>query len=56
MKYSAGHLVFTLNLYIIIGRLFKDNGNEIVVKCIVDDDYYSIEKPALEVHPSCLGT
>eukprot|EP00347_Sterkiella_histriomuscorum_P007684 403347970 len=36
------------------GKFVRDAGNEIHVQCIDDDQYYSIEKPVLEVHPSCL--
>jgi hypothetical protein len=33
----------------------KDTGKEYHVQCIITNDYYELEKPALEVHPSCLG-
>lgn len=37
------------------GKLIQDIGEEIHVQCTVDDEYFSIDKPALEVHPSCLS-
>ena len=34
--------------------MIQDVGNELHVQCLVDNEYYSIDKPAIEVHPSCL--
>jgi myosin heavy subunit len=41
-------------LYLAPGTLIQDIGDEIHVQCIVDNEYFSIDKPAQEVHPTCL--
>lgn len=36
------------------GKLIQDVGNELHIQCIIDNEYFSIDKPAVQVHPSCL--
>lgn len=39
-----------------LGLMQREQGNEIVVQCTIDNELYAIDKSgAIEVHPSCLG-
>lgn len=53
---SSGRLVSHITNFLILskGKLIQDIGTEMHVQCLVDNEYYSIEKPAIAVHPSCL--
>ena len=38
------------------GEKKEENKNEIIVQCIEDGEYYSVDKPsAIQVHASCLN-